>query len=217
MEGIDDTFQNVVMDTGAADGDSAEWEEIPVEDGAPVDETITYAIRDLLDSRYACYPSEALLLMSPSRYDYRKYKDTRTWQRRLKNLDEAWKPLIPLLAEDYMQWQCNGNSPSAELPPSEYDVEIDIVDLFSSERVAVIHRHPDQELARALVVHGYLGTTPVRPELAISLRTLEHFRLLRLFKPSFSVEAFTKLLCYNYVVSSSGALNPESRPDLACM
>lgn len=37
--------------------------------------------------------------------------------------------------------------------------------------------------------------------LAISLCTLELFRLLRLFKPSFSIEAYGKLICSSYAVS----------------
>ncbi len=120
----------------------------------------------------------------------------------MTNLDKAWTPLIPQLADDYIQWKYVNTMSPPELPPTpDWDAEIKVLDLFSSERTVIVRRDAETELSRALVRHGYLGVTPVNPSLAISLRTLEHFRLLRLFKPSFSVEAFTKLLCYHYVVS----------------
>lgn len=56
-------------------------------------------------------------------------------------------------------------------------------------------------VAEALVVNGYLGTTPVTPAVAISLKTLELLRRIRLVKASFSLEAFAKLVCYYYSVS----------------
>ncbi|KAF9489129.1 hypothetical protein BDN71DRAFT_1402123, partial [Pleurotus eryngii] len=45
---------------------------------------------------------------------------------------------------------------------------------------------------------GYLGMTPITPNLAISLKTLELFRRLRLRKASLSVEAFAKVMCNYY-------------------
>ncbi|KAF9018429.1 hypothetical protein BDP27DRAFT_1473070 [Rhodocollybia butyracea] len=62
-------------------------------------------------------------------------------------------------------------------------------------RVAVIPRQPTTEGSVALVKAGFLGATPQSPSLAISLRTLEVFYTIRLFRPSFSVEAFTKVAC----------------------
>ncbi|KAF9067575.1 hypothetical protein BDP27DRAFT_1534881 [Rhodocollybia butyracea] len=46
----------------------------------------------------------------------------------------------------------------------------------------------------ALVKAGFLGAMPQTPSLAISLRTLELLYTIHLFRPSFSVEAFTKVL-----------------------
>ncbi|KAI5984616.1 hypothetical protein EDD15DRAFT_2390391 [Pisolithus albus] len=50
----------------------------------------------------------------------------------------------------------------------------------------------------ALVLAGYLSPTPISPTIAISISTLELYRLLRLRKPSFSVEAYTKVICDLY-------------------
>ena len=47
----------------------------------------------------------------------------------------------------------------------------------------------------ALPFSGYLGNKPLSPNLAISIRMLELYRKLRLRKPSFSVKAFTKVVC----------------------
>ncbi|KAL7280958.1 hypothetical protein ACG7TL_005907 [Trametes sanguinea] len=81
---------------------------------------------------------------------------------------------------------------------SEYDFEIEVLDFFTRQHKAYIKRSPDQSTAEALVAHGFLGTTPISPSIAISLETLELMRCIRLFKASFSTEAFTKMLCYRY-------------------
>ncbi|KAI0349069.1 hypothetical protein OH77DRAFT_1507574 [Trametes cingulata] len=84
--------------------------------------------------------------------------------------------------------------------PAEYDFEIDVLDVYTKARTVHIKRNAYQTTAEALVLHGYLGTTPITPSLAISLNTLELFRCIRLFKASFSTEAFTKLVCYMYYI-----------------
>ncbi|KAG1835645.1 hypothetical protein EV424DRAFT_1468103 [Suillus variegatus] len=78
---------------------------------------------------------------------------------------------------------------------------IAIVDVFTLQTSTFIHcdansLSPAIDLIRA----GFLSHVPVSPSVAISLRTLEHFRLLRLHKPSFSVEAYVKVICDSYKV-----------------
>ncbi|KAG1885372.1 hypothetical protein F4604DRAFT_1878101 [Suillus subluteus] len=83
--------------------------------------------------------------------------------------------------------------------PSEYDFFIPVVDIFTLDTEASISRDADcPSPSTALVRAGYLGHVPHAPSLAFSLRTLEHFRLLRARKPSFSIEAFAKVLCDSY-------------------
>ncbi|KAH9944949.1 uncharacterized protein BXZ73DRAFT_86554 [Epithele typhae] len=55
-----------------------------------------------------------------------------------------------------------------------------------------------QWTVEALALLGYLGNTAIGPSIAISFATLELFRCLKLVKPSFSTEAFAKLVCYKY-------------------
>lgn len=79
-------------------------------------------------------------------------------------------------------------------------VTIDVIDIYSGATSANIPVSGDQTLAEALVMAGYFGTTPIYPSLAISLKTLELFRVIHLFKASFSVESFAKMVCYTYYV-----------------
>ena len=53
--------------------------------------------------------------------------------------------------------------------------------------------------AVALMSHGLLSNVPLLPSLALSLTTLELYWRLRLWKPSFSVEAFAKVVCDLYL------------------
>ncbi|KAG1785411.1 uncharacterized protein HD556DRAFT_1435133 [Suillus plorans] len=94
------------------------------------------------------------------------------------------------------------NSTSISLrSPSEYDFYIPVVDIFTLDTEVLIPRDADSPSpTTALVRAGYLGHVPHAPSLAFSLHTLEHFRLLRARKPSFSIEAFGKVLCDSYKI-----------------
>ncbi len=131
----------------------------------------------------------------------------------MHNLDANWKPKIPLLVAAYLKYKNKSSSshtgdsaaPSADgnnVPESMETCKIDVLDIYSCESTATVQIADGQTLSEALVAAGYLGTTPVSPSLAISLKTLELFRCIRLFKASYSTEAFTKLLCHQYYVSS---------------
>ena len=87
-----------------------------------------------------------------------------------------------------------------DVSPVTSAVKIDVIDIYSGATSAEIPVAGDQTFAEVLVAAGYLGTTPIYPSLAISLRTLELLRVIRLFKASFSIEAFTKMICYMYYV-----------------
>ncbi|KAJ2922345.1 hypothetical protein H1R20_g14752, partial [Candolleomyces eurysporus] len=56
----------------------------------------------------------------------------------------------------------------------------------------------DETIVPHLIAWGYLPTTPIKPLVAISLRTLQFYKVLQQQKPSFSIEAFTKVLCDLY-------------------
>ncbi|RDX50992.1 hypothetical protein OH76DRAFT_1455203 [Lentinus brumalis] len=79
-----------------------------------------------------------------------------------------------------------------------YDIALNIIDIISLERRALFRRDAHQKTPVAIAESGYLVASPVSPELAVSFRTLEYFRRLRLRKASYSVEAYAKVLCDLY-------------------
>ncbi|KJA22422.1 hypothetical protein HYPSUDRAFT_124967, partial [Hypholoma sublateritium FD-334 SS-4] len=76
---------------------------------------------------------------------------------------------------------------------------IEILDLYTLKAFDEIPRREDSKsVAEALMMKGYIGNTPENPTLALSVKTLQLFRQIRLRKPSFSIEAFTRVLCDLY-------------------
>ena len=74
-------------------------------------------------------------------------------------------------------------------------------DLFSLVDHVEVNRSEDSSSpAIDLMRHGYVAKTPDNPRAAVSVRTLELFHRLRQRKPSFSAEAFTKVICDYYRV-----------------
>lgn len=92
--------------------------------------------------------------------------------------------------------------PSATTSPAVDPMHfvIDVLDVFTTTRTASISSGTALSPAEALVMNGYVGATPVSPSIAIALPTLELLRRVRLYKASFSLEAFAKLVCYYYSV-----------------
>ncbi|TFY68930.1 hypothetical protein EVJ58_g720 [Rhodofomes roseus] len=171
---------DIPMTVVGGDGEAGmDWED-------EQDETaFNQAVRDLIGWRY--------------RY---KYKDSRTWRQRLERLDFNWKAILPSLVDTYIRWKHSASqqpSPEHEASESGHMFQIDVLDIYTLQLNTVIQRPSTSESdATALVLAGYLGTSPVKPTLAVSLRTLELFRCLRLFKASYSIEGFAKLLCHQY-------------------
>ncbi len=131
----------------------------------------------------------------------RKRKDARSWKQWLDNQDTAWTDMIPHIVQAYMQWHY-GTAASVDPEALPATTEIDILNFYSTATSVHIPQTKNS-LTEDLVSARYLGTLPLYPSLAVSFKTLELFRCLKLFKPSFSTEAFTKLLCYLYYVSLS--------------
>ncbi|KAI0753042.1 hypothetical protein C8Q80DRAFT_1342386 [Daedaleopsis nitida] len=128
-------------------------------------------------------------------------------------MDARWQELLPQLVLAYMRWREAQTSalPTADLDAntdaegdvnmSEFDFEIDCIDLFSLCSSVTIRRSPQDSPAVGLIKNGFLAATPVSPTIVVSLKTLELFYDIRRFKASLSVEAFTKLICFRYFVS----------------
>ena len=60
----------------------------------------------------------------------------------------------------------------------------------------------DSSPSVSLLQQGFIGCTPVRPRLAVSIHVYEFYMAARGVHPSFSIEAFMRTLCLVYKVSS---------------
>jgi hypothetical protein len=119
------------------------------------------------------------------------------------------------LVSGYLSWKYAPsplavNSPSvlphapASTPASPWDFSMPVINLYTLETTAYIHRGAEVEsVAEALVLNGYLPTTPESPSLAVSLKTLELLRCIRIRKPSLSIQAFAKVISDQYGVCIS--------------
>ncbi|TFY51052.1 hypothetical protein EVJ58_g10764 [Rhodofomes roseus] len=188
-QGTTDDNPDVTMD-GPGGVEDGQW--VDEEEGAEV-----IAIRDLLNWRYKG-----------------RHQDTRTWRNRVEQLQANWKAVFPQLVEGYLQWRYPRQSTSPpgpgnddtdadapDTPACDLSIQMWVFDVYTLVPEATISRPSiNMSVAEALVRGGYLGTTPVNPSIAISLRSLELLRCLRLFKASYSMESYAKLLCYYYKI-----------------
>lgn len=125
---------------------------------------------------------------------------------------------MPSLVAVYLQWKyppapCTApsernTSPSGTSSPTPDEatgiiLDINVIDIYASQQTKLrVHRadtsiSPSVDLAR----HGYIGNSPVNPSYAISIKTLELYRRLRMRKASFSAEAYAKVICDLHSVS----------------
>jgi hypothetical protein len=107
------------------------------------------------------------------------------------------------MAATYLKWKypspLASTTPLSEDPTLNFD--IDIVDVYSLDSMARIMRSSDSKSPlEALVLQGFLGNAPLNPSIAVSIKTLELYRRIRMRKSSFSVEAFAKVIYDLYAV-----------------
>lgn len=112
------------------------------------------------------------------------------------------------MTEAFIYWKYHSppdirtfTNPNARPIVTGWDFDQDIIDLYTLAQVAVIPRDEDTTVAVALVRAGFLGASPNNPSFAVSLRTLGLLYTIRLFKPSFSIEAFAKVVTHTLAVS----------------
>jgi len=94
----------------------------------------------------------------------------------------------------------NSTETNSPTPPASAAAEISVINIYTLSTSIKISCVGDQTTASALAGLGYIGNAPFHPSVAISIKTLELYRILRWRKPSFSVEAFVKVICDLYVV-----------------
>ncbi|THU88290.1 hypothetical protein K435DRAFT_821707 [Dendrothele bispora CBS 962.96] len=160
-------------------------------------ESFVIEVSDLIKPRRSRYPIHSKRIRS-------QRKDKRTWRDRLHATQAKWDALVEPLTDAFVSWKYSDTVPSVTTSknPSDFqdnsgfDFGIEILDIHNLARSALITRDEHTEAAVALVQAGFLGNTPEQPSIAVSLRTLQLFYDIRLFKASFSIEAFTRVLCH---------------------
>ncbi|KAG6809418.1 hypothetical protein H0H92_000329 [Tricholoma furcatifolium] len=188
-------------DAATSDDNMGDWQDIvddvigggpegSVDNGEDVDD-IVYDLRDIVTSRWKS----------------RWFTDHRTWRLRRERFDKNWEVVMPDIVTAYLAWRKSQVStmpaPSLQNPvPHDpaYDFTLDAIDIYTLPTTLSITRSANTSASAALVDAGYLGNTPLSPSLAISLKTLELLRVIRLHRPSFSIEAFARVICYFYLV-----------------
>ena len=129
---------------------------------------------------------------TPLSYSMRHQRDERTWTSRVTDLNQNWKPLVEGITDAYLQWRYGDSThtPTEEttipplcsddkaIPPELTDIEITVIDIYTLSKSVKLSCTDDQTTAVALAGLGYIGNTPFKPSVAISMKTLELYRLL---------------------------------------
>ena len=104
--------------------------------------------------------------------------------------------------------------PGASPPPSVFTVDaIDMqsmyIPLLLTHTNSLVGYYPKKEFQAldstpnvSLLQQGFVGCTPVQPQLAVAITVYDFYMAARGVHPSFSIEAFTRTLCLVYKVSS---------------
>lgn len=125
---------------------------------------------------------------------------------------------MPSLIAVYLQWKypptpsstppernTSTSGTSSPAPDEETGIllDINVIDIYTSQQTRLRVQRASTSISPAvdLMQHGYVSNSPVNPSYAISIKTLELYRRLRLRKASFSAEAYTKVICDLHSVS----------------
>ncbi|KAK7453979.1 hypothetical protein VKT23_011491 [Stygiomarasmius scandens] len=169
---------DVVMDDFP---DSSGFDDEDNDHTAPVNESLVIHVKDLIE--FQCSHSAV-----QSKRLHFKRKDFRTWRNRLQNLQMKWDRLIEPLTDTYITWKYHNTSPSVSTSHSTcdfyqttgHDFGIDVLDIHTMARSALITHDENTDASVALVLAGFLGNSPEQPSLAI--------------------EAFARVLCHLYKI-----------------
>ncbi|KAF9789733.1 hypothetical protein BJ322DRAFT_1001037 [Thelephora terrestris] len=95
---------------------------------------------------------------------------------------------------------CGGTGTNNPSPPVSSEVTILVIDIYTLSTSIKLPSAEDQTTVSTLASLGFIGNAPFRPSVAVSIKTLELYHVLRRRKPSFSIEAFVKVICDLYMI-----------------
>ncbi|KAF7372185.1 hypothetical protein MVEN_00077700 [Mycena venus] len=123
--------------------------------------------------------------------------DPRTRSMHVQNQVDSWTEQIPLLVDAYLQYKNNG--PIA-LDTRYSDWPLTVVGFDESGLQSFAHAFDALKVNETLIRHGYLGSSPDKPALAILLRTLEIYHQIHRICPRFTIDSLAKTLNYLHKV-----------------
>lgn len=155
--------------------------------------------------------------MSDIYHRWRQYNNKRTWRQRAEHRFANWEPVMPSVVAAYLQWKypvpCTtppqrSTSPLGTRSPTPDEnagiiLDICAINIYQLGQTRLRVQLADTSVSPSvdLAQHGYICNSPVSPSFAVSVKTLELYRRLRMRKPSFSAEAFAKVICDLHSVS----------------
>ncbi|KAI0059962.1 hypothetical protein BV25DRAFT_1918089 [Artomyces pyxidatus] len=159
---------------------------IDIEDEGPLDQELEISG----EGGETEYLAEYIGKMSKSRFGT---KSTQSWSARILHAEARWRVQLPALVDAYMQY-IHDPIDVAEFGFDPFPLAyMDVYD-FSPEKI--IYQLPGSPYVNVtLLRQGCLGSTPLDVSSAISLRTLELYRRLRLRQPRVSIQAWIKVIC----------------------
>ncbi|KAF9486113.1 hypothetical protein BDN70DRAFT_235965 [Pholiota conissans] len=138
---------------------------------------------------------EAVLHEIMDGISFSKRYDSRTRRDRIQRLVDAWRQQIPRLAIQYLEWKHCGD-PLLPSTSSEELWEVEVISFTDRNKRKFAHTEGAISANETLVRHGFLGATPERPSIAISITLLEIYRQLRRVCPRLSLDALSRALCH---------------------
>ncbi len=170
--------------------------------------------------RYVYLPAEISIYTTDLHPSYRT-RDYRTRRDRTERRTQAFATQMPALKSAYMSWMVSvgdhGMGKEYIIPPNTLVEGVSsafVVDIYGTSVTRVIrsltndncdptdkkytdiyHLPSDECVAAAFVKQGIMPCSPYEATVAITIRTLEVYRLAQLGCPHLSIHSFAKTLC----------------------
>ncbi|KAI0695839.1 hypothetical protein BC835DRAFT_1305892, partial [Cytidiella melzeri] len=162
---------------------------------------------------------EAIQDMSRWNGHWRRMAQAKTWRSRVGCQQEAWGKVFDLLTQEYLTWRRASGSQGDDIAPEprldhdeaeprpgdqpepliDYLYTVNVFNIDTRARSLTIHRRADSiSPALDLMQNGYVAKSPSKPTVAVAVDTLALLYRLRQRKPSYSIEAFAKVVCDYY-------------------
>ncbi|KAJ7934752.1 hypothetical protein B0H13DRAFT_2305526 [Mycena leptocephala] len=131
----------------------------------------------------------------------RKAEDFRTRRDRTEVRNLAFQGQMPEMvnAISATAWSRDAGSPARHAATGAANVEevyeITVVDMFDTSEVDVKLDPRGDGVAPALILEGLVPCAPYKPDVAITVRVLEAFRVLHARAPQLAIQPYVKSLC----------------------